>query len=112
MTSDSGNVEKLLLTQDGQQFDLSQVSGVWYRRLNVGGRIPAHMDEQFRAASIQESRATIFGLITSFRAFHLDAIDGRYVFLEVNPVGEFFWLEIYAGLPISNAIAELLLNSQ
>ncbi|PSB57762.1 MvdD family ATP-grasp ribosomal peptide maturase, partial [Chamaesiphon polymorphus CCALA 037] len=36
-------------------------------------------------------------------------VDGRYVFLEVNPVGEFFWLELYAGLPISNAIADLLL---
>jgi MvdD family ATP-grasp ribosomal peptide maturase len=277
----SGDVEKLILSQDGQQFDLSHVSGVWYRRLNVGGRIPARMDEQFRVASIQESRATIFGLIASLRAFHLDAIptirrvenkqlqlqvareigldtprtlitnqpaavrefaltceagtiakmmasfaiydeqgqervvftnrmsaddlanldglkycpmtfqellpkelelrvtivgkqvfcaavnsqkldnakldwrkegialidawypyrlptdleakllqfmdyfglnyggidiivtpDGRYVFLEVNPVGEFFWLELYAGLPISHAIAELLLNSQ
>ncbi|MGK7898742.1 MAG: MvdD family ATP-grasp ribosomal peptide maturase [Xenococcus sp. (in: cyanobacteria)] len=36
--------------------------------------------------------------------------DERYVFLEVNPVGEFFWLEQYAGLPISQAIADLLLR--
>ncbi|WP_017315239.1 MvdD family ATP-grasp ribosomal peptide maturase [Mastigocladopsis repens] len=36
--------------------------------------------------------------------------DGRYVFLEVNPVGEFFWLEQYPGLPISKAIADLLLG--
>ena len=36
--------------------------------------------------------------------------DERYVFLEVNPVGEFFWLEKYSGLPISQAIAELLLT--
>lgn len=36
--------------------------------------------------------------------------DGRYVFLEVNPVGEFFWLERCPGLPISQAIAELLLR--
>ena len=34
--------------------------------------------------------------------------DGRHVFLEVNPVGEFFWLERQPGLPISSAIAELL----
>jgi glutathione synthase/RimK-type ligase-like ATP-grasp enzyme len=38
--------------------------------------------------------------------------DDRYVFLEVNPVGEFFWLELYAGLPISHAIADLLLTKQ
>ncbi len=37
--------------------------------------------------------------------------DGRYVFLEVNPVGEFFWLERCPGLPISQAIAEILNNS-
>ena len=36
--------------------------------------------------------------------------DERYVFLEVNPVGEFFWLELYANLPISQAIAEILLT--
>ena len=38
--------------------------------------------------------------------------DGRYVFLEINPVGEFFWLECYSPhFPISQAIADLLLRS-
>jgi hypothetical protein len=55
----SGDVERLVLTQDGREFDLSDVSGVWYRRLNVGGKIPADMDEQFRTAALQESRVTI-----------------------------------------------------
>ena len=36
--------------------------------------------------------------------------DGRHVFLEVNPVGEFFWLEQCPGLPISETIASLLLS--
>ena len=36
--------------------------------------------------------------------------DGRHVFLEVNPVGEFFWLERYPGLPVSDAIADVLLG--
>ncbi|WP_036480469.1 MvdD family ATP-grasp ribosomal peptide maturase [Myxosarcina sp. GI1] len=37
--------------------------------------------------------------------------DNRYVFLEVNPVGEFFWLECYPPcFPISQAIAELLVR--
>jgi hypothetical protein len=35
---------------------------------------------------------------------------GEHVFLEVNPVGEFWWLERWAGLPISEAIADLLLG--
>jgi glutathione synthase/RimK-type ligase-like ATP-grasp enzyme len=36
--------------------------------------------------------------------------DGRHVFIELNPCGEFFWLERAPGLPISDAIAELLLG--
>ncbi|MBP0019936.1 MAG: MvdD family ATP-grasp ribosomal peptide maturase [Cyanobacteria bacterium SBLK] len=37
--------------------------------------------------------------------------DNQHVFLEINPVGEFFWLEIFAPhFPISQAIADILLN--
>ena len=36
--------------------------------------------------------------------------DGRHVFLELNPCGEFFWLERSPGLPISEAIADLLVG--
>jgi MvdD family ATP-grasp ribosomal peptide maturase len=35
--------------------------------------------------------------------------DNRHVFLELNPSGEFFWLEQTPGLPISDAIADVLL---
>ena len=38
--------------------------------------------------------------------------DGRHVFLELNPSGEFFWLERTPGLPISQAIADLLLTAR
>ncbi|MBE9208859.1 MvdD family ATP-grasp ribosomal peptide maturase [Nostoc sp. LEGE 06077] len=39
--------------------------------------------------------------------------DGRHIFLEVNPVGEFFWMEIYSPhYPISQAIAEILLTQK
>jgi len=36
--------------------------------------------------------------------------DGKHVFIELNPCGEFFWLERTPGLPISGAIAALLLG--
>ncbi|MEM9454566.1 MAG: MvdC/MvdD family ATP grasp protein [Myxococcota bacterium] len=36
--------------------------------------------------------------------------DGRHVLLEVNPVGEFFWLDRDPGLPISDSIAAVLLG--
>jgi len=35
---------------------------------------------------------------------------GKHVFLELNPCGEFFWLERSPGLPISEAIAEVLMG--
>ncbi|HZS09479.1 MAG TPA: ATP-dependent carboxylate-amine ligase [Blastocatellia bacterium] len=35
--------------------------------------------------------------------------DGRYVFLEINPNGEYGWIESLTGLPISDAICDLLL---
>ena len=34
--------------------------------------------------------------------------DDRYVFLEINPAGEFHWIERLTGLPITAAIADLL----
>lgn len=34
-----------------------------------------------------------------------------YVFLEVNPNGQWAWIEDFTGLPISDAIAELLIRS-
>ena len=36
--------------------------------------------------------------------------DRRHAFLELNPSGEFFWLERTPGLPISDAIADVLLG--
>lgn len=36
--------------------------------------------------------------------------DDQLIFLEVNAVGEFFWLERSPGLPISAAIADVLLD--
>ena len=34
--------------------------------------------------------------------------DGTYVFLEVNPSGQWEWIEVLTGMPISRSIAELL----
>jgi hypothetical protein len=34
--------------------------------------------------------------------------DGRYVFLEINPLGQYLWIERFTGLPISEAICDLL----
>ncbi len=39
------------------------------------------------------------------------APDERYVFLEVNPSGQWGWIEELTGMPISSAICQLLLHS-
>lgn len=36
-------------------------------------------------------------------------LDGRYVFLEINPNGQYLWIEFATGLPISDAISDLLI---
>jgi hypothetical protein len=36
--------------------------------------------------------------------------DGRYVFLEINPSGQYLWIEGATGLPISDAICDLLIS--
>ncbi len=35
--------------------------------------------------------------------------EGRYVFLEINPAGQYLWIEEETGLPISAAICDLLM---
>lgn len=36
--------------------------------------------------------------------------DGRYVFLEINPNGQYLWIEDLARLPITEAICDLLIS--
>lgn len=36
--------------------------------------------------------------------------DGEHVFLEINPAGEYHWVEVETGLPITEAICDLLLD--
>lgn len=38
--------------------------------------------------------------------------DGEYVFLEINPSGQWLWIQELTDLPISDAIAELLVTAQ
>jgi glutathione synthase/RimK-type ligase-like ATP-grasp enzyme len=36
--------------------------------------------------------------------------DGRIVFLEINPNGQYLWLELLGGVPISDSVARWLAN--
>src|SRR5262249_40545129 len=60
------------------------------------------------------------GLLALMDAFALNygAIDvlvtpqGKDVFLEVTPAGEFFWLERESGMPISETITDVMLGRE
>jgi hypothetical protein len=39
----------------------------------------------------------------------IEELDGKITFLEVNPSGQYLWLERLLGLPISEAVADLLI---
>lgn len=38
--------------------------------------------------------------------------EGKYVFLEINPNGQWFWIQEFTKMPIAQAIADLLINQQ
>jgi len=38
--------------------------------------------------------------------------DGRYVFIEINPSGQYMWIEQITGLPITDAICDLLISGK
>ena len=38
--------------------------------------------------------------------------DGRYVFIEINPSGQYLWIEEETGLPISAAICDFLMTGR
>jgi hypothetical protein len=55
--------------------------------------------------------ALVKGLGLCFGAIDLVLTpDGRYVFLEINASGQWQWIEALTGLPISDAICDLLLQ--
>mgnify|MGYP000623536185 CR=1 FL=1 len=53
---------------------------------------------------------TTLGLEFGALDFVVDG-DGNYLFLEVNPNGQWLWLEDFLGFPISERIAEWLVSS-
>jgi MvdD family ATP-grasp ribosomal peptide maturase len=70
----AGGEERLTLTNEEGEFDLREVTAVWHRRLNFGGRLPQTLDKQLRHASVTEARAAAQGLLASLKAFRVDAV--------------------------------------
>ncbi|WP_194837982.1 hypothetical protein [Nocardia sp. XZ_19_369] len=69
--------------------------------------VPEHLP-----ASVSKSLATLMGALgLSFGVLDIRlGLDGEYYFLEVNPQGQFAYLEIKTGLPIFRSLANLLVD--
>jgi glutathione synthase/RimK-type ligase-like ATP-grasp enzyme len=61
-----------VLASDGKRLDLSEVTAVWYRRMNLGARLPSRLDKQVRHACVLETKATVGGLLASLDVFQLN----------------------------------------
>jgi len=60
------------------ELSLEEISALYYRRFNVGARIPTDLDRQLRVPSIEESRRVVHGLMAVLAAtgvFALDRLD-------------------------------------
>ena len=51
------------------------------------------------------------GLVFGCIDLRIDA-KGNYVFFEINPQGQFLYIEIWTGQPISQAVAQLLASGR
>jgi hypothetical protein len=102
-----------------------QVQAVWMRRI-WEPKLNQELAPKFRKACVRGSLATLDGFWDSLKgatwvdnleqidyASNLDFIvipSGEYVFLEINPLGEWRMLEKDLNLPIASAIADALLQ--
>jgi glutathione synthase/RimK-type ligase-like ATP-grasp enzyme len=74
---------------------------------NVQYRIHTLPPEMARACvRLVEALGLSFGAIDL-----IQTPEGKYVFLEINPNGQWGWIEDLTGLPISDAIADWLAGS-
>jgi MvdD family ATP-grasp ribosomal peptide maturase len=57
--------KRWILSLPGGELDLDEVTGVWYRRLRIGEKLPDEMSRKLREPSLLESRTVFFGLLES-----------------------------------------------
>jgi glutathione synthase/RimK-type ligase-like ATP-grasp enzyme len=86
------------------QFEVA--AGVTDARLELQMPYEEHMlppEVESRLHELMDRLGLLYGTIDLKRRE-----DGEYVFLEINPQGQYLYVEIKTGLPITRAVAELL----
>jgi glutathione synthase/RimK-type ligase-like ATP-grasp enzyme len=74
----------------------------WYQTRYLPHDLPREVKR--RCLQLVERLGLCFGAIDL-----IQTPDGRYVFLEINPNGQYLWIEQQTGLPISEAVGEVLM---
>jgi glutathione synthase/RimK-type ligase-like ATP-grasp enzyme len=74
-----------------------------YKTPHLPHQLPCSMEQ--RCVHLVEQLGLCYGAIDM-----VVTPDGRYVFLEINPNGQYLWIEETTGLPISDAICDLLMS--
>lgn len=93
---------------DSQQ---SEVSELDWRRYDVGNtpyspyKLPAEIE--VKCLQFTQCLGLEFGAIDLVRQ-----PDGQYIFLEINAAGQFLWAEELSGVPVSYALASLLVGAE
>jgi glutathione synthase/RimK-type ligase-like ATP-grasp enzyme len=106
---------ELRVTVVGDQVFAAEVSSQDAARTRHDYRRLDHRHARYRVHALPDQIAARCRAITAALGLCYGALDlvltpdDRYVFLEINPRGEFHWVEQLTGLPITRAICELLL---
>jgi glutathione synthase/RimK-type ligase-like ATP-grasp enzyme len=80
-----------------------------WRRYDL--RLTPHRIHELPRATAERCRRLVESLGLRYGAIDLILTpDGRYVFLEINPGGQYLWIEQATGLPISEALCDLLVG--
>jgi MvdD family ATP-grasp ribosomal peptide maturase len=66
--------KRVIISGPEGELNLEDITGIWYRRVRLGDKIPAAMDPELRKASILEARTVFFGFLESVNTFVLDRV--------------------------------------
>lgn len=108
---------ELRVTIVGQQVFCAAIDSNAHAHMQTDWRKRGHdtLEDWFSYSLPEELRQKVLQLARKLNLNYgaMDIIvtpDNRYKFLEINPCGEFFWMDYFTHLPICDAMADLLIS--
>ena len=72
--AENNKKKRVVISGPEGELNLEEITGIWYRRVRLGDKIPEAMDPELRKASILEARTVFFGFLESVNTFILDRV--------------------------------------